>query len=195
MRSRSLSENHHYTLLKQYLESQKEILLLLNQSKMTPLPASISKARPLEFKNHHDIVSSEVVRIATALEAEEDKKNGPASADLLATRESQALVVEKSIRKNQADEALRAAGLEVPEEFTVAVKPPRERPILRATSKKNADGSSTFDVSSYATSPQIGAPALTTAQETREGFFSSIATKVNDFTPSSMVPTSLLSFA
>ena len=197
MRARSLSENHHYTLLKQYLESQKEILLLLNQSKMTPLPASISKARPLEFKNHHDIVSSEVIRIATAIEAEQDKKNGPASADLLATRESQALVVEKSIRKNQADDALRAAGLEVPEEFTMAVKPTKERPILRATSQKNADGTSTFNVSSSTSgsSARVEAPTLPTPQETGEGFFSSIAAKVSDFTPSSMLPNSLISFA
>jgi len=195
MRARSLAEEHHYKLLRDYLVSQKEILELHQLHKTTPLPSSISDARPLAFKNHYDAVSSEVKRIASDLEASEDKKFGPASAEVIATREAQAVVVEKAIRKTQADEALRAAGLEVPADYTIAVKAPKERPILRATSQKNADGTSTFNVSSSASasSARSETPGVTTLQETREGLFSSIAAKVSDFTPS--IPTSVLSFA
>lgn len=197
MRSRSLAEEHHYKLLREYLISQKEILELHALHKTKPLPASISDARPMEFKNHYDALSSEVKKIAAAIENEQDKDLGPASPEVLATREAQAVVVEKAIRRTQVDDALRAAGLEVPQDFTIAVKPIKERPILKATTQKNADGTSTFDISSSASSSassnRLEAPTLTSGQETREGLFSSIAAKVSDFTPS--IPTSVLSLA
>jgi hypothetical protein len=197
MRSRSLAEEHHYKLLREYLISQKEILELHALHKTKPLPASISDARPMEFKNHYDALSSEVKRIAAAIENEQDKDLGPASPEVLATREAQAVVVEKAIRRTQVDDALRAAGLEVPQDFTIAVKPIEQRPILKVTTQKNADGTSTFDISSSASSSasstRLEAPTLTSGQETREGLFSSIVAKVSDFTPS--IPTSVLSLA
>ena len=203
MRARALTEHRCYEMFKGYLETQKEILLSLKLAKLQPLPQSISDSRPLGFKSYYDITSSETKRIAEQLEKEADKISGPPSAEVLETRKAQALVVEKAIRKSEANDALRAAGLEVPAEFTIAVKPQTARPILRATTKKNADGTSTFDTSSSSSASVSSATSSTSKginnPEATEGFFSSLASKVTnfgtDFSPVNIVPTSVLGFA